>query len=295
MKTKLRIKTLFMSDVHLGMADSKAVQAAHLIRHCKCEKLVLNGDIIDAWALSGSGRWTQEHTHFVRTVLKKMEKEDTEVIYLRGNHDDILEKFLPFKLAGLSLVEEHIHESPHGRYLVVHGDGFDHVTTNHVWLAKVGAVGYELLLRLNRMYNAWLRWRNKEAFSLSRWVKMKVKGAVSFVGRYEEQLQKLAKWKDCHGIICGHIHTPADKMIEDVHYLNSGDWVESMTVVVEHLDRTFEVLSYHDFCRLTGREPKGGDLSMDVSEISNRPLGLPAPVVASEAGEEEEAEEMAGV
>jgi UDP-2,3-diacylglucosamine pyrophosphatase LpxH len=177
MKTKLRIKTLFMSDVHLGMADSKALQAAHLIRHCKCEKLVLNGDIIDVWALKSSGRWTQEHTHFVRTVLKKMEKEGTEVIYLRGNHDDILEKFLPFKLAGLSLVDEHIHESPHGRYLVVHGDGFDHVTTNHVWLAKAGAVGYELLLRLNRAYNAWLRWRQKEAFSLSRWVKMKVKHA----------------------------------------------------------------------------------------------------------------------
>ncbi len=99
MKTKLRIKTLFMSDVHLGMADSKAVQAAHLIRHCQCEKIVLNGDIVDVWALKTSGRWTQEHTHFVRTVLKKMEKESTEVIYLRGNHDDILEQFLPFKIA----------------------------------------------------------------------------------------------------------------------------------------------------------------------------------------------------
>lgn len=277
MKTKLRVKTLFMSDIHLGMADSKAVQAAHFLRHCQCEKLVLNGDIIDVWALKSGGKWMPDHTHFVRTVLKKMEKEGTEVIYLRGNHDDILERFLPFKLAGLSLVDEHIHESPHGSYLVVHGDGFDHVTTNHVWLAKAGAVGYEILLRVNRFYNDYRRWRGKEGFSLSRWVKTKVKQAVGFVGRYEEQLQNLARWKECSGIICGHIHTPADKMIGDIHYLNSGDWVESMTAIVEHLDRSFEVINYHDFCRITGREPKGTVPSVDVSGIAVRPLALPVP------------------
>ena len=276
MKTKLRVKTLFLSDVHLGMPDSKAVQAAHLLRHCECEKLILNGDIIDVWALRSGGRWTPEHTHFVRTVLRKMEKEGTEVIYLRGNHDDLLERFLPFKLAGLSLVDEHIHVSAHGRYLVVHGDGFDHVTTNHVWLAKVGAVGYDMLLRVNRLYNTWRRWRGKEGFSLSRWVKAKVKQAVGFVGRYEEQLQNLARWKQCDGIICGHIHTPADKMIGDVHYLNSGDWVESMTAIVEHVDLRFEVISYHDFCALTGREAKGTAPSVDVSNIAVRPLPLPA-------------------
>lgn len=276
-KSKLRVKTLFLSDIHLGMADSKAVQAAHMLRHCKCEKLVLNGDIIDVWALKTSGRWTHEHTHFVRTVLKKIEKEGLEVVYLRGNHDDVLEKFLPFRLPGLSIVDEHIHESPHGRYLVVHGDGFDHVTTNHVWLAKAGAVGYDMLLRLNRFYNAWLNWRGKEAFSLSRWVKARVKQAVGFVGRYEEQLQNLARWKKCDGIICGHIHTPADKMIDDIHYLNSGDWVESMTAIVEHLDRSFEVLSYHDFCRMTGRKPRGHESSMDVTEIPVRPVRLKEP------------------
>lgn len=277
MKTKLRVKTLFMSDVHLGMADSKAVQAAHFLRHCECEKVVLNGDIIDVWALKSSGRWMPDHTHFVRTVLKKMEKEAVEVIYLRGNHDDILERFLPFKMAGLSLVDEHIHESPNGRYLVVHGDGFDHVSTNHIWLAKAGAVGYDVLLRVNRAYNAWRRWRGKEAFSLSRWVKAKVKQAVGFVGRYEEQLQNLARWRQCQGIICGHIHTPADKMIDDIHYLNSGDWVESMTAIVEHLDHSFQVISYHDFCAMTGREPKGMVPSVDVSRIAQRPLALPAP------------------
>jgi UDP-2,3-diacylglucosamine pyrophosphatase LpxH len=180
-------------------------------------------------------------------------------------------------------VDEHIHESPHGRYLVVHGDGFDHVTTNHAWLAKTGAVGYDILLRLNRFYNMWLRWRGKEGFSLSRWVKSKVKQAVGFVGRYEEQLQNLARWKNCQGIICGHIHTPADKQIEDVHYLNSGDWVESMTAIVEHLDRRFEILSYHEFCALTGRKPKGTEPSAPMVPVATaRPLYLPAPAPVPE-------------
>lgn len=275
MKTKLRIKTLIMSDIHLGMADSKAVQAAHFLRHCVCDQIILNGDIIDAWALKTSGRWRQEHTHFVRTLLKKMEKEGVEVIYVRGNHDDILDRFLPFKLAGLSIVNEHLHESPAGRYLVVHGDGFDHVTTNHAWIAKIGSVGYDMLLRLNRFCNQWRRWRGKEGFSLSRLVKSKVKQAVGFVGRYEEQLQNLARWKNCQGIICGHIHTPADKLIDDIHYLNSGDWVESMTAIIEHHDHRFEVLSYHDFCLRTGRQPKGIEPSHPLKEV--RPVFLPAP------------------
>jgi UDP-2,3-diacylglucosamine pyrophosphatase LpxH len=276
MKAKLRVKTLILSDIHLGIADSKAIQAAHLVRHCDCERIILNGDIIDVWALKGSGKWTAEHTHFIRTVLKKMEKEQTQVVYLRGNHDDLLERFLPFTLGGLSIRDEFILSSGQRKYLVVHGDGFDHVTTNHRWLAVAGSVGYDLLLRVNRIYNAYCRWRGKESFSLSRWVKMKVKQAVGFVGRYEEQLQNLARWKDCQGIICGHIHTPADKMIDDIHYLNSGDWVESLTCIVEGHDNQFEILTYADFCRLTGRKPKGEPIRA-VSLARAEPAGLLVP------------------
>lgn len=256
-KRKLRFKTIFISDVHLGVPECKAAQASHFLRNSLCEKLVMNGDIIDAWALQRGGRWTKPHTHFVRTVLRKMEKENIEVIYTRGNHDDVLERFLPIVFDNLSVVQEHIHESPHGNYLVVHGDGFDHVTTNHKWMAQVGAVGYNTLLKLNRAYNAWRHWRGKEPFSFAKWVKAKVKGAVSFVGKFEEQLQSLARSKNCSGIICGHIHTPADKRVGDVHYINSGDWVESMTAIVEHLDRTFEVITYEEWCRRSNREPKG--------------------------------------
>lgn len=256
-KRKLRFKSIFISDVHLGLPESKAEQASHFIRNSICEKLVLNGDIVDGWALKRGGKWTKEHTHFVRTVLKKMNRENIEVIYLRGNHDDVIERFLPIQLDNLSLAYEHIHDSPHGRYLVVHGDGFDHVTTNYKWLAKLGAVGYDTLLKLNRVCNAYRHLRGQEAFSFAKWIKAKVKGAVSFVGKYEEQLQSLASSKNCDGIICGHIHTPADKKVGAVHYLNSGDWVESMTAIVEHLDRTFEVITYEEWCRRSNRVPKG--------------------------------------
>ena len=167
MKNKLRFKTIFISDVHLGAPECKAAQARHFLRHCLCEKLVLNGDIIDAWALMRRGKWEKSHTHFLRTVLRKMEKENTEVIYTRGNHDDVLARFLPIAFDNLTICEEHIHESPHGNYLIVHGDGFDHVTTNHRWMAHLGAIGYDTLLKLNRFYNVWRHWRGKEAFSFA--------------------------------------------------------------------------------------------------------------------------------
>lgn len=256
-KTKLRARTVFISDVHLGMPDCKAAQASHFLRNTLCDKLVLNGDIIDAWHLKRLGGWNKAHTHFIRTVLRKMEKENTEIIYLRGNHDDILDRFIPIKLDNFLITDEHIHRGRDGDYLVVHGDGFDHVTTNHPWIAKLGGIGYNLLLRVNRLYNWYRQVRGKESFSLSRWVKLKVKSAVSFVGRYEEQLQELARTKGCLGIICGHIHSPANKVIGTTHYLNSGDWVESLTAILEHDSGEFEVITYDQFCERTNRDPKG--------------------------------------
>ncbi len=245
----IRYKTIFISDVHLGCADCKIGQINYFLRHTTCEKLVLNGDIIDAWALARRGRWTRDHTHFFRLILKKAEKYDTEVVYLRGNHDDFLWRVLPFEFDKITVANEHIHESPHGRYICVHGDGFDAVTTNHRWLAILGDFGYTQLLRLNRLYNGYRRLRGKPYFSLSKAIKAKVKSAVSFVGKYEDQLQKFARRHHCDGIICGHIHTPADKRVGDVHYLNSGDWVESLTAVVETTSREFQLITFDQFER----------------------------------------------
>ncbi len=248
-KTTLSFKTIFLSDVHLGTEDCKIDEVNHFLKHTHCEKLVLNGDIIDGWSLARRGGWNEQHTRFVRLVLKKIEKQDIDVIYLRGNHDDVLTRFLPLFFGKLRIVNEHIHENKRGNYLVVHGDGFDAVTMNHKWLAVLGDIGYQTLLRLNRVYNNYRAWRGKEYFSLSKAIKSRVKSAVSFVGKYEEQLQSFADKRNCCGIICGHIHTPDNKMIGDIHYLNSGDWVESLSALVEYEDGRFEVFDYLEFCR----------------------------------------------
>jgi UDP-2,3-diacylglucosamine pyrophosphatase LpxH/glycosyltransferase involved in cell wall biosynthesis len=252
-RLKFSCRTVFLSDIHLGSPDSKANEVVNFLKHIRCEKLVLNGDIIDGWALKRGGKWSARHSRVIRKILKIMERDETDVIYLRGNHDDILERFLPLAFGRLKFTKEHIHTTPTGkRYLVVHGDGFDSVSTNHKWIASLGAVGYDFLLKVNRIYNLYRSWRGKESFSLSKRVKAKVKSAVSFVDRYEELLQDLARLKKCDGIICGHIHTPEDKRVGDIHYLNSGDWVESLTGILEHHDGRMELFHYDDFLNSLG-------------------------------------------
>jgi UDP-2,3-diacylglucosamine pyrophosphatase LpxH/glycosyltransferase involved in cell wall biosynthesis len=247
-RPKFSCRTVFLSDIHLGTPDSKADEVVEFLKHIKCRKLVLNGDIIDGWALKRGGRWTSRHSRVIRKIIKMTEHDKTEVVYLRGNHDEILERFLPMAFGRIRLTKEHIHTTPRGkRYLVVHGDGFDSVSTHHRWLASLGAVGYNFLLRVNRFYNHYRAWRGKEYFSLSKRVKAKVKSAVSFIDRYEDLLQDLAGLRKCDGIICGHIHTPEDKQVGDIHYLNSGDWVESLTAIIEHQDGRMELVRYAEF------------------------------------------------
>lgn len=249
-KFKFDCRTVILSDIHLGTPDSKADEVVDFLKHIRCGKLILNGDIIDGWALRRGGKWSSRHSRVIRKVLKMTEKDDTQVIYLRGNHDEILERFLPLVFGKIQLTKEHIHTTAAGkRYLVVHGDGFDSVSTNHRWIASLGAVGYDFLLSVNRVYNLWRSWRGKEYFSLSKRVKAKVKSAVSFVDRYEELLQDLARLRKCDGIICGHIHTPEDKHVGDCHYLNSGDWVESLTAIIEHHDGRMELVKYEEFLK----------------------------------------------
>lgn len=258
---KLKVKTVILSDVHLGTPNCKIREVNHFLKFTQCRKLILNGDIIDGWKLKRSGGWTKGHTRFVRRVLKKMEKKDTEVIYLRGNHDDILGKFLPLDFETLHVVEEHVHVTPNGRYLVLHGDVFDLVTTKMPILSHIGDVGYNLLLGLNRAYNHWRSWRGKEYFSLSAAIKAKVKKAVNFVSSFEDHIVDIAKRRNCTGVICGHIHTAADKMLGDIHYLNSGDWVESLTAIVEHEDGRFELIRFSDFVLQFPMEEHEGEIA----------------------------------
>ena len=246
---KTEYHSVILSDVHLGTRDSKAEEAVAFLKSIRCRKLILNGDIVDGWALRNGGRWRAGHTKFIRTVLKKMEKEDTEIVYLRGNHDDILERFLPLAFGRLTFKHEYIHNTPRGHYLVLHGDGFDSVTTRCRFIARLGSVGYEVLLHINRIYNRWRAWRGKEYYSLSKRIKARVKSAVNFVDRFEQQLQRFAEARHCKGIICGHVHTAADKMIGGIHYLNSGDWVESLTAIVEKEPGEFAVIDYDQWSK----------------------------------------------
>ncbi|MDB6114276.1 MAG: UDP-2,3-diacylglucosamine hydrolase [Lacunisphaera sp.] len=247
MKPTLNVRSVILSDIHLGTPHSKADEVTHFLKQVRCDRLILNGDIIDGWRLRRGDPWTKAHTKFVRRVLTMIQKRDTEVIYLRGNHDDFLGRLLPMQFEHLSLVEDHILKTARGRYLVLHGDVFDGVVKNMVFLAHLGDLGYNLLLRLNRGYNRFRRLRGKEYFSLSQAIKARVKQAVSFVGKFEDQVAALARDRGCVGVICGHIHTPADKMIGNIHYLNSGDWVESMTALLEHHDGRFELITYKQF------------------------------------------------
>jgi len=246
-KPTLNVRTVILSDVHLGTPHSKADEVTHFLKHVRCERLVLNGDIIDGWRLTRDGQWTKAHTRFVRRILTLVQKKDTDVVYLRGNHDDFLARLLPMRFDRLTLAEDCVLETAQGRYLVLHGDVFDGVVKNMVFLAHLGDIGYALLLRLNRFYNWFRRLRGKEYFSLSQAIKARVKQAVSFIGKFEDQIAALARARGCRGVICGHIHTPADKMIGDIHYLNSGDWVESLTAIVEHHDGRFELITFQEF------------------------------------------------
>lgn len=250
-KISLNFKTIILSDIHLGTKYSQAKEVNDFLKNSTAERIILNGDIIDGWVLKrhGGDLWKREHTRFIRIILKIVEKKKAEVIYLRGNHDDILSRFIPLSFGGLKFAEEYVHEAINGRYLVVHGDVFDAVTLNTKWVAVLGDKGYQLLMSLNRLYNRYRSWRGMEYYSLSKKIKAKVKQAVNHIGNFEQQVVKLAHDRKCDGIMCGHIHTPDNKMIGDIHYLNSGDWVESSTALVEHFDGRFEVLTYQEFRR----------------------------------------------
>lgn len=244
---KPHYKTIILSDIHLGIRNSRVKEVTEFLSAHRCDTLILNGDIIDGWQLKKSGEWKKKHTLFFRQLMKYMYKHNTKIIYLRGNHDDFLDEILPFAFGLFVIKRHHILQSGNKKYYVVHGDIFDSITTNLKWLAKLGDVGYTFLLWVNRHYNRWRLLRGLPYYSLSQVVKAKVKSAVSFVSDYEEQLCEVARTKKCDGVICGHIHQAADKYINSIHYLNSGDWVETMSALVETREGQWHVLYFNEW------------------------------------------------
>lgn len=239
-------KTIVISDVHLGTRGSKAKEVSRFLKQYSCENLVLNGDIIDGWQLKKSGSWKRKHTRFFNRVLKMIENNNTKVFYLRGNHDDFLDQILPLQIGNLSIQNDMIYESKGKKFFITHGDVFDSVTSNFRWIAYLGDIGYTFLLWLNRQVNYHRRKRGLSYFSLSQYIKGKVKSAVSYIDEYETELAKMARSRGCEGIICGHIHKAENRTIEGIIYLNSGDWVETMSALAEDHDGNWQLIYYNE-------------------------------------------------
>ncbi|PWK25246.1 UDP-2,3-diacylglucosamine pyrophosphatase LpxH [Arcicella aurantiaca] len=245
MKTVKQYKTIIISDIHLGSEGSKAKEVTAFLKSVTCETLILNGDIIDGWQLKKGGSWKKKHTAFFRVVLKMIEYQQTKVIYLRGNHDDFLDQIIPFSLGkSFTIQRDYILASGEKRFLITHGDIFDSVTSKMKWLAYLGDVGYTLLLSMNKIYNQYRSWRGLSYYSFSQRIKQRVKEAVNYVSDFEEKITELAKAHHCEGIICGHIHKPDIRQVNDILYMNSGDWVESMTALVEDHSNNWELLYF---------------------------------------------------
>lgn len=241
-------RTVVISDVHLGAAHSKVDEVSDFLETVRCGRLILNGDIIDGWQLDKkqSRRWKPSYTRFFSIIMEMMSRDDTDVVYLRGNHDDFLDNLTPLRMSNISIVKDYIIESAGKHFYVTHGDVFDSVTSNMKWLSVLGDKGYNVLLWFNGLYNKYRQKRGQPYYSLSQAVKHKVKQAVSFISGFEKMLAELAASKGCDGVICGHIHYPEDRMVGNVRYLNSGDWVESLSALTEDFEGNWSIFRYRN-------------------------------------------------
>jgi UDP-2,3-diacylglucosamine pyrophosphatase LpxH len=240
-------RSIFISDIHLGTKDCKASELNNFLKNNTCNTLYLVGDIIDAWKIKqNKWRWKQSHTNVIRRILGHA-KRDTRIIYVLGNHDEFLRPFLQYNL-NFGMVELHNqyeHIGADGRhYLVTHGDLFDGITRLAPWLSILGDKAYDFVLTLNSRFN-WLRHRLGFGYwSLSLYLKQRVKRALDFIFQFERNLAAYCKKRGFDGVICGHIHHAEIKEIDGVVYMNDGDWVESMTALVEHHDGHWEIVTW---------------------------------------------------
>lgn len=271
---KTHFKTIVISDVHLGTKGSKAKEVVRFLKQFTCKTLILNGDIIDGWQLKKSGSWKRKHTRFFNRILKMIEQSNTQVYYLRGNHDDFLDQILPLQIGNLSIQTDLIYESFGKKYFVAHGDVFDSITSNLRWIAYLGDVGYTFLLWLNRIINNYRYRRGLPYFSLSQFVKNKVKSAVSYIDKYEVELTKMARAKNCDGIICGHIHKAENRNIDGIHYLNSGDWVETMSALVEDHQGNWQLIFYNELDFKQGQSSVQQSSTFEIKEYTLREVSF---------------------
>jgi UDP-2,3-diacylglucosamine pyrophosphatase LpxH len=245
----MKYKTIFISDVHLGTKDCKAELLNNFLKNNDCETLYLVGDIIDGWKIQqNKWRWKQTHTNVVRRILGYA-KRGTRVIYIAGNHDEFLRPMLPYNinLGNVEIYNQFEHIGVDGKhYLVTHGDLFDGITRLAPWIAFLGDKAYDVILSINTHYNHFRRRCGWGYWSLSKFLKARVKRAVDFIFRFEKNLSSYCKRKGYDGVICGHIHHAEIKEIEGVIYMNDGDWVESCSALVEHDNGQWEIIIWNE-------------------------------------------------
>ena len=237
-----RFRTLWISDLHLGTPGCQAEALLAFLKHTECETLYLVGDIVDGWQLRRQWYWPQAHNDVVQKLLRKARK-GTRVIFIPGNHDEFARRYVGHDFGGIEVAEDWIHETADGRKLwVTHGDLFDGVIQCAKWLAHLGDSLYEFTLRLNRHLNSLRARMGLPYWSLSKYLKLKVKRAVSYVGDFETALAREARKRGVHGVVCGHIHHAELREIDGILYANDGDWVESLTALAEHADGRLEII-----------------------------------------------------
>lgn len=267
---RLRYRSVWISDLHLGTPGCRADALLDFLRHVESDTLFLVGDIVDGWQLRRSWYWPQAHNDVVQKLLRKARK-GTRVVFIPGNHDEFARRYVGHEFGGIEVAEEWVHETADGRKLwILHGDLFDGVIQCAKWLAHVGDTLYEFTLKLNRHLNSLRARMGLPYWSLSKYLKLKVKRAVSFIGDFENAVAREARRRGVQGVVCGHIHHAELRDIDGITYANDGDWVESLTALVEHADGRLEII---DWARqLRDREPQAAPK-----------VAQPAPTVAEAA------------
>lgn len=238
-------RTIWISDLHIGSTQCQADTLLDFLKHNDSEKLYLVGDIIDFWALSKKMYWPRDHNTIIQKILRKA-RHGTQIIYVPGNHDENVRDYDDYVFGDIIVKKSDIHTTKLGkRFLVVHGDEYDTIAQHHQWMARLGSVGYDWLIEINRVLRMIRRLLGIQShFSLAAFVKFKVKNVVQFISHYEESIVRTLKNEGLDGVICGHIHHAEIKDIEGFLYVNTGDFVESCTAIVEHHDGSLELLKW---------------------------------------------------
>ncbi len=243
-RPKRKLRTIWISDIHLGTRGCNAELLLDFLRAHECETLYLVGDIVDGWGLRKGWYWPEAHNEVVRRVLK-MAHRGTRVVLIAGNHDEMLRPYAGMNFGGVEIALDAIHHTADGRRLLItHGDAFDVIVLYHKWLAFLGDQAYTLLLQANIVLNRLRRRLQLPYWSLSSYLKKRVKNAVAYVGEFEEAVAHAARDRKVDGVVCGHIHCAEIRQIGDITYMNDGDWVESCTALAEDFDGQIAIIDW---------------------------------------------------